>query len=143
VLGVLLEVSEAGEEIDSEIHATRTDRQLAHVRAHQRGSGYLAGQTQQGHRQIDSGAPGTGRVKSPRMAPCPTGYVEHPPPLLKGHGSDDEIDGPPSLGVVPMRIEPQVLFAEPFFEPFHGGHWLLAIGYWRCAMGLSHRAQIP
>jgi hypothetical protein len=56
------------------------------------------------------------------MAPCPTGYVEHPPPTLKRHCLNNEIDGPPSLGVIPMGVELQVLLTEPFLEPFHGGY---------------------
>ena len=36
MLGVLFEISEAGKEIDGEVHGAGADRQLAHVGTHER-----------------------------------------------------------------------------------------------------------
>ena len=65
VFVVALEVAEAGEQVDGEIHRAGPDRQLAHVRADERRAGPLLGDPEQGHREIER------RHIAPRRAGTP------------------------------------------------------------------------
>ncbi len=69
--------------------------------------------------EIHADAPSARELERARVAPCPTGDIEHSPSRLEGDGSTDEIHRPVRLSVVAMGIEAEVVLAEPFFEPFH------------------------
>src|SRR5687768_8840811 len=119
MLGVLFKIPEAGKEINREVHRPGADRQLAHVGTDQRRLGYLAGQPKQGGGEIESKAPRAGGLERPRVAAGPTGHVQYPPPTLERNRPGDERHGTLRIPIIPMRIELEILFAEPFFEPFH------------------------
>jgi hypothetical protein len=47
---------------------------------------------------------------------------------LKWHRPANQGYDPLGVGVIAMGIEPEILLAEPFFEPFHEGYGLMVIG---------------
>jgi hypothetical protein len=53
------------------------------------------------------------------MSSSAAGDIEHPPPGKERDGPEDKADRTFCILIVTMRIQPQILFAEPFFEPFH------------------------
>jgi hypothetical protein len=53
------------------------------------------------------------------VSSCTASDVEHPPPRLEREASENKVDGTFCIPIITMRIQPQVLFAKPFFEPFH------------------------
>ena len=58
--------------------------------------------------------------EGPGMSPRATGYIQNPPPWAKADRAADEGHSTGSIGFVTMRIQPEVVFTEPLFEPF--GH---------------------
>lgn len=56
----------------------------------------------------------------PGMSARTTGYIQNPPPWAKADGPADEGHSTGSIGFVTMRIQLEVVFTEPLFEPF--GH---------------------
>jgi hypothetical protein len=48
----------------------------------------------------------------------PTGHVQHPPARLQPNRAADQGDGSFRIGVVAVRVQLEVFFAEPLFEPF-------------------------
>jgi hypothetical protein len=54
------------------------------------------------------------------VPPGTAAHVEHSPVWLYRDGLGNERDGPLRIGLITMRVEPKIVLAEPFFEPF--GH---------------------
>jgi hypothetical protein len=52
------------------------------------------------------------------MSARTAGYIQNPPPWPKADGPADEGHSTGSIGFVTMRIQPEVVFTEPLFEPF-------------------------
>jgi hypothetical protein len=92
---------------------------LAHVGSHERRCGHLPGKSQESQGQIHAGTSSTRRLEGSRMPSSAARHIEHPPASLEWDGPEDEADGTLCIPVITMRIQPQVLFAKPFFEPFH------------------------
>ena len=123
MFGVALEVAEAGEEIDRQIHRAGPHRQVAHVGPDERGVRHALRDAQQGRREIQAEAARAGRSEGPGVAAGAAGDVEHPPAGLKRHGADDELHRRVGLGIVPVGVELEIFLTEPLLEPL--GHWPL------------------
>jgi hypothetical protein len=55
------------------------------------------------------------------MAPRAASHVEHSPSGPISGLAEDERDRALGLGLIPVRVELEILFTEPLLEPFHGG----------------------
>ena len=80
----------------------------------------LPSESQQRRREIEPETTGSGMHECPGMAAGTTGYIQNPPSRAKSDGPADESHGTVSIGFVTMRIQLEIVFTEPLFEPF--GH---------------------
>jgi hypothetical protein len=55
------------------------------------------------------------------MASGTTGDIQNPPPRPEANRPADEPHGAGRIGIVTMRIQAEVVFTEPLFEPFSHG----------------------
>ena len=117
VLPLLLEVPERGEEVQDPVEAGGAERQAAHVAGHAR---QPAGMGQHGQREVDAERAVPAPAQRRRVAAGAAGQVEHGARTRLAEPALDEVDVCLGLLLVAMRIEAQVLFAEPFLVP--GGH---------------------
>src|SRR5437867_546916 len=120
MFGIPLEVAEAGEQVDREVHGAGTDRKLAHVCADQWSIGHLASQSQQCRGEIEAKTTGPRGYEGTGMAASPARHVQHSPPRLKWQRAANEGHRSLRVGLIPVGIEAEVVLAEPFLEPF--GH---------------------
>ena len=121
VLGVVLEVAEAGEQIDREVHRRRSHRQGPHVRSNQRRGGHVPRDPEERRRQVEAEAARAGRLERRGRGAPPRRRRRAPAsPARSRPRSRMSADRPVRLGVVAMRVELEILLTEPFLEPF--GH---------------------
>jgi hypothetical protein len=122
VLLVPVKVAEAGEEIDGEVHGAGPNGEGPHVGPDQRGAGHAASAAEQAGGQVQADRPRAGQLERAGMAARAAAHVERAPAEHPREGPADKRHDPLRIGVVTVRIQLEVFFAEPLLEPLgHAG----------------------
>ena len=124
VLRVVGEVAEASEEVHDQVEGPIPKRQPPHVSAHQveRRVLTVSREAQQRHGQIEADDPGAAIGEVDCVTPGAAGQVQYAAPPVRGMTLDQRRQLPRFI-VVAVRIQPQVLLAEPLLEPLRHS-WL-------------------